>query len=76
MRRCRLAVFCAVNIPLRLAFVKELFDENSFASINAILEIENQVAAASGLRPGFLAGDGGRRSGHGVEQGWVGVEVA
>lgn len=39
------AVFYAVNIPLRSAFVKELFDENSFAKINAILEIENQVAA-------------------------------
>lgn len=34
-----------MNIPLRSAFVKELFDENTFASINAILEIENQVAA-------------------------------
>ena len=39
------AVFYAVNIPLRSAFVKELFDDNSFARVNAVLEIENQVAA-------------------------------
>jgi predicted MFS family arabinose efflux permease len=39
------AAFYAVNIPLRSAFVKELFDDSSFARVNAVLEIENQVAA-------------------------------
>ena len=39
------ATFYVVNIPLRSAFVKELFEEGTYVQVNAILEIENQVAA-------------------------------
>lgn len=37
--------FYAFNIPLRSAYVRELFDANQFVKVNAILEIENQIAA-------------------------------
>ena len=39
------ASFYAVNIPVRSAFVKELFGNEAYARVNSILEIENQVAA-------------------------------
>jgi MFS family permease len=39
------ATFYVVNIPLRSAFVKDLFEEGNYAQVNAILEVENQVAA-------------------------------
>ena len=37
--------FYAFNIPLRSAYVRELFDANQFVKVNAILEIENQIGA-------------------------------
>ncbi len=39
------AAFYALNIPLRSAYVRELFKPHQFVRINGILEIENQVAA-------------------------------
>lgn len=39
------ASFYAVNIPVRSAFVKELFGNEAYARVNSFLEIENQVAA-------------------------------
>lgn len=38
-------VFYELKIPLRSAFFKELFDDNYFASVNAIRVFENQVVA-------------------------------
>ena len=39
------AAFYAINIPLRTAFVQELYDGSAYRRVNSILEIENQVAA-------------------------------
>ena len=39
------AAFYAINIPLRTAFVQELYAGSQYARVNSILEIENQVAA-------------------------------
>lgn len=39
------ATFYAINIPLRTAFVQELYEGGAYARVNSILEIENQVAA-------------------------------
>ncbi|MCJ8340548.1 MAG: MFS transporter [Pseudomonadales bacterium] len=41
------AVFYAFNVPLRTAYVQELFAADEYARINSILEVENQVAAVS-----------------------------
>lgn len=38
--------FYAINIPLRSAYVQETFSGGEYLRVNAILEIENQVAAA------------------------------
>jgi MFS family permease len=38
--------FYAINIPLRTAYVQETFHGSAYLSVNAMLEIENQVAAA------------------------------
>ena len=37
--------FYAINIPLRTAFVKDLFEKKDLLKVNSILEIENQIAA-------------------------------
>ena len=42
---CLGATFYAFNIPLRGAFVQELFHGSVYLEVNSILEIENQVAA-------------------------------
>lgn len=39
------AAFYAINIPLRTAFVQELYSGGEYAQVNSILEVENQVAA-------------------------------
>lgn len=41
------ASFYVVNIPLRTAFVQELYFERDYARVNSILEIENQAAAVA-----------------------------
>jgi len=40
------SAFYAINVPLRSAYVQELFEGGAYLKVNAILEIENQVAAA------------------------------
>lgn len=44
---CLGAVFYAFNVPLRTAYVQELFAADEYARVNSILEVENQVAAVS-----------------------------
>ncbi|EPJ53937.1 MAG: hypothetical protein OFPI_08650 [Osedax symbiont Rs2] len=44
---CLGAVFYAFNVPLRTAYVQELFSGDEYVRINSILEVENQVAAVS-----------------------------
>lgn len=39
------SLFYAINVPLRTAFVQELFSEHEYVRVNSILEIENQIAA-------------------------------
>ena len=39
------STFYAFNIPLRSAFVQQLFEPSEYLRVNSILEIENQVAA-------------------------------
>lgn len=37
--------FYAFNIPLRSAYIRELFSKDQFVRVNSMMEIENQVAA-------------------------------
>ena len=41
------ASFYVVNIPLRTAFVQELYYDRDYSRVNSILEIENQAAAVA-----------------------------
>ena len=41
------ASFYVVNIPLRTAFVQELYFDRDYARVNSVLEIENQAAAVA-----------------------------
>lgn len=41
------ASFYVINIPLRTAFVQELYYGRDYARVNSILEIENQAAAVA-----------------------------
>lgn len=42
---CIGTAFYALNIPIRTAFVQELFDPAQYISVNSMLEVENQCAA-------------------------------
>jgi MFS family permease len=39
------SAFYAINIPIRSAYVQELFHDSDYGRLNAILEVENQAAA-------------------------------
>ena len=41
------ASFYVINIPLRTAFVQELYYDRDYSRVNSILEIENQAAAVA-----------------------------